>query len=207
MKAKNCEKQPPYRKSCSIQYDSCPKIDTLPSNSLYDVITYHKYGRIGQQRSFTAAAKCIDQMAKTMEVPLDPNAPSSFLGNLPESGIAALAIPDTVPVGARKWLIYTYVTVEGAQEVSGRAYYDFTSTEGDKTYHRLMNVAFFKDTVVNSMNVWFPANSSRKLTVTLENAEIKQKSKRAPGTCGMADFLKCTEDGTHTGAFVIGYEM
>lgn len=146
-------------------------------------------------------------MAQIAETPLDPNAPSSFLGNLPESGTGLLTIPDTVPVGAKHWLIYTFVTVQGDQAASGRAYYDFTSTEGGKTYHRLMNVAFFKDTVVNSMNVWIPANSSRKITVQLNNAEFKQKTKKGAGACGMADFLKCSEDGTHTGAFVIGYSM
>ena len=148
-------------------------------------------------------------MAQAMEVPLDPNAPVNFLGNLPESNSAALKIPDTVPANAKKWLIYTFVTVEGGSPPIGRAYYDFTSTEGGNTYHRLMNVAFFRDTVVNSMNIWIPANSSRALAVELINAkaEIKQQCKRPPGSCGLPEFLKSAEDGTHTGAFVIGYEI
>ena len=146
-------------------------------------------------------------MAKIAEIPLDPNDPSSFLGNLPETGTSDLVIPDSVPAAAKRWLLYTFVTVERADAVHGRAYYDFTSTEGDKTYHRLMNVAFFRDTVVNSMNVWIPANSSRKVTVTLLNAEIKQKRKRGPGSCGLSELHKSDEDGTHTGAFVIGYEL
>lgn len=146
-------------------------------------------------------------MAQIAEIPLDPNAPSSFLGSLPEIGTADLVIPDSVPAAAKRWLLYTYVTVEGADKIHRRAYYDFTSTEGGKTYHRLMNVAFFKDTVVNSMNVWIPANSSRKVTVTLLNAEIKQKCKKGPGSCGMHELFKSDDDGTHTGAFVIGYEL
>ena len=146
-------------------------------------------------------------MAKIAEIPLDPNDPSNFLGNLPEAGTSDLVIPDSVPAAAKRWLLYTFVTVEEADVKRGRAYYDFTSTEGDKTYHRLMNVAFVRDTVVNSMNVWIPANSSRKVSVTLLNAEIKQKRKRGPGSCGLSDLHKSDEDGTHTGAFVIGYEL
>ena len=146
-------------------------------------------------------------MAQIAEIPLDPNDPSNFLGSLPEAGIADLVMPRSVPAAAKRWLLYAFVTVERADAIYGRAYYDFTSTEGDKTYHRLMNVAFFKDTVVNSMNVWIPANSSRKVTATLINAEIKQKRKRSPGSCGISELHKSDEDGTHTGAFVIGYEL
>ena len=108
-------------------------------------------------------------MAQIAEIPLDPNDPSNYLGNLPESGTADLVIPDSVPAAAKRWLLYTFVTVERADAVYGRAYYDFTSTEKDKTYHRLMNVAFFKDTVVNSMNVWIPANSSLTLSMKILN--------------------------------------
>ena len=140
------------------------------------------------------------------EIPLDPYAAENNLGPLPESGSGTLHIPETVPDGAKRWLIYTFVTVQGAEPPSGRAFYDFTSTEGDTIYHRFMNVAFVKDSVVNSMNVWIPANSSRALTVHLENAQIAQKRKRPPRSCGMAELLR-TAEGTTTGAFVIAYEM
>ena len=93
------------------------------------------------------------------------------------------------------------------KNVAEHIYYDLTSTEGDKCYHRLMNVAFFRDTVVNSMNIWIPANRSRKLVVELKNAEFSQKCKKAAGTCGLSDFLKSSEEGTHTGAFMIGYQL
>ena len=139
-----------------------------------------------------------------MEYPLNPDDPVNFLGNLPESGTTTLMMPDTVPADAKKWLVYTYVTVHGESECSGRAYYKFYSTEGDKTYHRFMNVAFFKDSVVNSMNFWIPANSSRTMNVELVNATIKH-NKKAPGSCGLKTHL-ATCEGTSTGAFVIAYE-
>ena len=144
-----------------------------------------------------------------MEVPLDPDAGDNFLGTLPEDSTPmSLMIPATVPSKAKKWLVYVYVTVEGETDNYGRAYYQFSSTEGGKTYNRFMNVAFFKDSLVNSMNFWIPANSSRKLNVELKNASapVKQKHKRHPGSCGLAEHLRCSE-GTSTGAIVIGYEM
>ena len=143
--------------------------------------------------------------ARLTEYPLNPDDPVNFLGNLPESGTTTLMMPDTVPSDAKKWLVYTYVTVCADAGTSGRAYYEFYGTEGDSTYHRFMNVGFFGDSVINSMNFWLPANTSRTVNVELVNAVLKQKNKKAPGSCGLKTHL-ATCEGTSTGAFVIAYE-
>ena len=61
-------------------------------------------------------------MAQILEIPLNPEQGTNYLGNLPETGTSTLIIPDSVPAGAKQWHIYLFVTVEDEKKKCGRAY-------------------------------------------------------------------------------------
>ena len=71
---------------------------------------------------------------------------------------------------ANKVLVYTFITVQDAEEGMNRGYYTISteSLDGSKKYTYYMNVAFAGDTVVNSGNYWLPYGDGIKPYVFVE---------------------------------------
>ena len=72
-----------------------------------------------------------------------------------------------VPADVSEILVYTFVTVKGEGGPLKRGYYEISTTVGDETFAKYMNVAFGDHTVIDAVNVWLPMGDDGKLRAKL----------------------------------------
>lgn len=123
-----------------------------------------------------------------------------------------------VPQSATEVLIYFFVSVRDSTlpEVT-RSFYEYTTSEGDVSYTKYMNVIFTKgDYVMNSENIWFPVSGLSEKTITIK---LNEGFPWPAGSAGkkprhhknireaMKDFnsVRDSSDSIFAEFFVIGY--